>query len=712
MRIPQSWNDEGLLEDEPFLSAFKARQLAAPPTRRCAALAGGDDDDARNEEIVREIRDMKLVSFFIASTSYKQLHRPQLPTVQAWLNLAFKPHYRFHCYLNWREIKVDEPGMLSLFVKFYWALSHSFDDAEKILLAAHKEQGYGYYLDKDEGLESNIDLTKQMHPNQTSQIGDDTFQSLSKEAPGSIRRDIEFQKNHSAKKDAPNCPEREGKSFSPSSLDFASLSLSVTRQSGSNPSSSFSLPPESRNTAAICDLPKKRKRRQVGAERRSIKHRKINEASLDTSKLCNLSQIRYDVIDEKTKARPSQLEDKADHVRVSHAALCGQPPFKKLSPGLKFQKNPTAKKDVPDYLEREGKRSQTCPPSLDPTSLSLTREIGFNSSALPLPPDSQDTTGLPKSRKRKRQTSLDTPRKRHWGINEATSNASKLGDNNNLEPHPRNRTCHFEWKEPNKLIMICRPVASSTSESTKIELDESVLLLPSNPPVPTIHDPQRGVEAHPVQGKQKSRSNSRATKKTSVLTPRPKDATRQPKEYETTSNPKKRRASNSDGVQHKGQEVPVDQEDSVPVVVQPDLAKKRRGRPPKVREEQEGSASVTVKAAPRKRRGGQPKKVKEGQETSITSGIPPAAQSSHAISGLQEIVEGSPRNDHVSCRGMKEETNHSENWIRSEEHEEDFDCEDPAVTQMEDCPTNISPTHKLQLPVNPPIWAQVCDTTL
>lgn len=64
MRIPQSWNDEGLLEDEPFLSAFKARQLAAPPTRRCAALAGGDDDDARNEEIVREIRDMKLVSFF------------------------------------------------------------------------------------------------------------------------------------------------------------------------------------------------------------------------------------------------------------------------------------------------------------------------------------------------------------------------------------------------------------------------------------------------------------------------------------------------------------------------------------------------------------------------------------------------------------------------------------------------------------------------
>jgi hypothetical protein len=48
--------------------------------------------------------------------------------------------------------------------------------------------------------------------------------------------------------------------------------------------------------------------------------------------------------------------------------------------------------------------------------------------------------------------------------------------------------------------------------------------------VPKIHDPQRDVEAHPAQGKQKSRSNSRAST-------RPKDATCQPKQYETTNNP-------------------------------------------------------------------------------------------------------------------------------------------------------------------------------
>lgn len=63
MRLPQTWRDKSLLEDEPFLSAFKARQIAAPPTRRGAALAGEDDDDARNDAIVRDIRDMNLVGF-------------------------------------------------------------------------------------------------------------------------------------------------------------------------------------------------------------------------------------------------------------------------------------------------------------------------------------------------------------------------------------------------------------------------------------------------------------------------------------------------------------------------------------------------------------------------------------------------------------------------------------------------------------------------
>ena len=749
MRLPQTWRDKSLLEDEPFLSAFKARQIAAPPTRRGAALAGEDDDDARNDAIVRDIRDMNLVGLFIVSTSYKQLHRPQLPAVQGWLNLAFQPYYLPHL-LNWREIKVDDPGMLCLFVKFYWALSRSFDDAKGILLAARKEQGFGYFLDESEALVSNIDLPKQVHPNQTSQIGDDAFQSLSIKVPGNIPRDFEFQKNHNAKEDAPDCLERERKSSSQTwlpSLDLTSLSLSVTPQIGFNPSSTSPLPPDSRNTTAICDLPKKRKSRQVGPERRNIKNRKFNEATSDTSKLCNLSQNRNDVIDEKTKARPSLLEDindKADH--VSDGALHRQPLKSRIPHGLKFKRKPNAKKGAPDCSEGEGKSSQTCPPSLDPTSLSVTRENQIKSSVLPSPPDSQDTTDL--SKPRKRQTSPDTPRKKHRGINEATSDASKLGENNNLEPH--SRECHFEWKEANKLTMVCRPVASSTSESTKIELVETVLFFPSDPPVSEIHDPQRRVEAHPVQGKRKSRSNSRATKKTSVPTPRSKDATLQ-----TTSNPKKRHTSDSDGHQHKGEEVPVDQEDSVPVFVQPVLAKKKRGRPPKVREEQEGSASVTVQPAPRKKRG-QPQNVKEEQEgsaslsdqlaprkkkdrpfkseaqfnagtvvpfsgrnvdmtreTLITSCIPPPAQSSHAVFGFQETLEGFSC-DHWSVvdRSTKEELfNWSCQWTQEHVLAEDFYSEDPAATQMEDNSTNIVPNRRPQLSVNPPIWAQVCDNT-
>jgi hypothetical protein len=364
---------------------------------------------------------------------------------------------------------------------------------------------------------------------------------------------------------------------------------------------------------------------------------------------------------------------------------------------------------MPDCPEQEGKSSsQTCSPlaSLDATVTlsSVTREIESKlSSALPLPPDSRNTTSicdLPK--KRKRQTSPDTPPKKHWGINGATSDASKLGDNNFFVF--QSKAFQFPRIE-DKTTIIVRPVASFTSESSRIEFDET---LPSNAPMPKVHwhDPQRGDEAHPAKGKQKSPSNFRATKKTSVLAPPPKDATRQPKQYETTSNPKKRRASNSEGHQRKRQEVPVDQEDSIPVIYQPDLAKKNRGRPPKVKEGQEGPTSGSVQPARRKKKG----------------------QSSHAVSGLQETVEGFSRLDHVPCsmlliimldRSMKEDINRSENWLWPQKHvmvEEDFILEDQATTQLEDCPlataSDIIHTHKPPLCVNPPIWAQVRDNTL
>lgn len=69
MKEPKTWYDQGLLEDEPFLSAFKAPQIAGPPARQCT---GNGDDSHILTEIVKEIlKDKKLVSFpfHIHSTS-------------------------------------------------------------------------------------------------------------------------------------------------------------------------------------------------------------------------------------------------------------------------------------------------------------------------------------------------------------------------------------------------------------------------------------------------------------------------------------------------------------------------------------------------------------------------------------------------------------------------------------------------------------------
>ena len=91
-------------------------------------------------------------------------------------------------------------------------------------------------------------------------------------------------------------------------------------------------------------------------------------------------------------------------------------------------------------------------------------------------------------------TGPDTPHKKQGGINKAISNAVKLGDNNNLEPHYK--AFYLRRNEDYKLTSVFGSITSSTSESTRIEFDEKVLLLPSNTPVLRIRDPQREVEAH------------------------------------------------------------------------------------------------------------------------------------------------------------------------------------------------------------------------
>jgi hypothetical protein len=61
MRAPHAWHDRGLLEDEPFLSAFKARQVAGPPTR-----GGTDSEDGRNIAVANELKKRRLVSLSIS----------------------------------------------------------------------------------------------------------------------------------------------------------------------------------------------------------------------------------------------------------------------------------------------------------------------------------------------------------------------------------------------------------------------------------------------------------------------------------------------------------------------------------------------------------------------------------------------------------------------------------------------------------------------
>ena len=93
-----------------------------------------------------------------------------------------------------------------------------------------------------------------------------------------------------------------------------------------------------------------------------------------------------------------------------------------------------------------------------------------------------------------RLTGPDTPHKKQGGINKAISNAGKLGDNNNLEPHYK--AFYLRRNEDYKLTSVFGSITSSTSESTRIEFDEKVLLLPSNTPAARIRDPQREVEAY------------------------------------------------------------------------------------------------------------------------------------------------------------------------------------------------------------------------
>ena len=241
--------------------------------------------------------------------------------MQTWFNFAFQ--FPDHCNNIERKVlvKASDPGMLRLFVRFYWALSQSedYNSAAAVLQKELRRRGFGYVLHPTQPakwLGSTADITKlKIHPTQT-QIRDDAIDAKT-EARVSQREDttdkvdlngalcgqsppkkagippgLNFRKNPTPKKDVPGCSEQEEKSFSqtcPPSLDPTSLSVTRDPCHIELNSSTLPLPPESQNRTTVCDLVKTGKRRQTSPDSRCVKHRKFNEATWNTSKLCNVS---------------------------------------------------------------------------------------------------------------------------------------------------------------------------------------------------------------------------------------------------------------------------------------------------------------------------------------------------------------------------------------------------------------------------------------
>lgn len=270
---------------------------------------------------------------------------------------------------------------------------------------------------------------------------------------------------------------------------------------------------------------------------------------------------------------------------------------------------------------------------------------------------------------------------------------------------------------------------SKTQGLCKIEPDSSTHPLPSTSQN-TIYNSQRGLETHLAPKKQRSHSIGAAAKKT----PRPKDANvelrpvpnnvRQSKQDETITIPRRRPASSSEDRQHKRQKVPVDQEGSVPTTIHPNsvksrppkkseqenptvqLAKRERDRPPKSKVLSSTQAWPDVGMVVSFSR----QKVEIKQEASISAFIPLPPAQPH---DLQELSRHGCIPQPMLDRNMKGLMNGNV-WL-AQDHgltKEDLtlNCVVSAATQRDQL-TDVFPTHKSPLDIQPPIWAQVCDNT-
>ncbi|KAF8813860.1 hypothetical protein BYT27DRAFT_7334882 [Phlegmacium glaucopus] len=369
MRIPETWHDKGLLEDEPFLSTFTARQLSGPPTRQCTSK---DNDDSRNAAIAKQIKGKK-----------------KLKVVQAWLDLAFKPHGRD---LRCRQVKVDDPGIIKFFVHFYWTLSQDTELALRDLEKERKRRGYVYVLDipAQRGASSAstadstrlkkahtkqkripqpgnnvIDETTNARPPQHEDISDKSDhvsngalrgQSLPKEVKAySIPVGLNFKEDPNAKNNnVPRSWEREeylSQSCPPSLDPTPGLSEAQNLCQNELGSSTLPSPPDPQNTPAVYEPLKISKKRQASPDTRPVKHRKSNGTASDTSKLCN----------------------------VSNASITTQ-----LANTLTKPDNQITNFGVGDNLEPRSQASNHLEPSCPPL-MSATSRSEFNKTALSLP---------------------------------------------------------------------------------------------------------------------------------------------------------------------------------------------------------------------------------------------------------------------------------------------------------------------------------------
>lgn len=484
-------------------------------------------------------------------------------------------------------------------------------------------------------------------------------------------------------------------------------------------------------------------------------------------------QIRNDVIDEKTKAQPSQHEDisgKVDH--VSNSAFRGQSLQKKvlgsLPTGLKFNK---VKKDVSGCPGREEKRfSPTYPPSLDLTSLSETRDpcrIELNSLTLLSPSDLQNTTAvcdLPKTRKRRQPTSRYAfPEKSKQGplhINGVAADKKAIDHTNRSCNVPDDPTSNQILDKMNRRD---RSAGLHFSRISKPETKTDDSPEGQGTSVPQTHQlVSRSLSDHchtsticdPSNSRKRRSSNLNALERENHAVPSQEVSVGRLEQAITTSHREtKRRKVVQEEIMADPLKVEPPNEFTIqggthPTTGFPAVDKSlsqpmqdkmtsnpKRGRASSfqhkrqevpVDRDQEDSVPKTAHPNPVKKRRDRPTEVKEfeqeGSTTTTVQLVPRKKRGRPPKSQASSLSQAQLNDGIVPCSGQvvgtKQEISISTcipflpyTREHSDLAEEIFtlDCVAPAATQIKDHPADIFPTQKPPLSVNPPIWAQVRD---